>query len=174
LKIFKTDNYINDNLREDPICFKISLIRKVEKLLKLDLMDVTFNSCQLNVSLNENLFDSIKSIFQTKKQLPQSIKDLKYLYAMMLKNITDINFIESKQNTSRKDRNRIYLIDENVIEYHISIDKNKSNYHKDIVKIYKINDNITDDFDMKKLIIKDIEYLERKLKEANDRLKQFT
>jgi hypothetical protein len=66
LKIFKTDNYINDNLRDDPICFKISLIRKVEKLLKLDFMDVTFNSCQLNVSLNGNLFDSIKSTFQTK------------------------------------------------------------------------------------------------------------
>jgi protein subunit release factor A len=92
---------------------------------------------------------------------------------MMLKNITDINFIESKQNTSRKDRNRIYSIDENVIKYHISIDKNKRNYNKHIINKYKIMDNMNDDNDMKNLILKDIEYLERKLKEANEKLKQF-
>jgi predicted GIY-YIG superfamily endonuclease len=33
LKLFKTDEYINDNLKGDLICLKISLIRQVEKLL---------------------------------------------------------------------------------------------------------------------------------------------
>jgi hypothetical protein len=136
-------------------------------------MDVTFNSCQLNVNFDENLFDTIKSTFQTKKQMPQTIKEYKYLYVMMLKNITDIKFIAQKQNTSRKDRNYIFSINEDVIEYHISIDKVKKNYRKDIIKKFKIIGNITDDNDMKILIIKDIEYLERKLKEATERLKQF-
>ena len=66
LKLFKTDEYINDHSKDDSICFKISLIRQVEKILKLVFMDVTFNSCQLNISLDVNLFDTIKKIFQTK------------------------------------------------------------------------------------------------------------
>ena len=52
LKLFKIDEYINDHSKDDSICFKISLIRQVEKLLKLDFMDVTFNSCQLNVKFD--------------------------------------------------------------------------------------------------------------------------
>jgi hypothetical protein len=92
---------------------------------------------------------------------------------MMLKNISDINFITQKQSTSQKDRNMIYSINEDIIEYHISIDKVKRSYRKDIIKKYKIIENQNDNNDMKNLIIKDIEYLERKLKEATDRLKQF-
>jgi len=105
---------------------------------------------------------------QTKTQMPQTIKEYKYLYVMMLKNITDIKFIEQKQNTSRKDRNYMFSIDEDVIKYHISIDKIKRNYRKDIIKKYKIIDNESYDNDMKNLIIKDIEYLQRKLKEENE------
>jgi hypothetical protein len=155
LKLFKTDEYINGNLKNDSICLKISLIRQVEKMLKLDFIDVTFNSCQLNISLDTNLFEIINSTFETKKETPQTIKELKYLYVMMLKNIADINFITQKQNTSRKDRNYIFSIDEDVIKYHVSIDKIKRNYHKDIVKKYKIIENQTDNNVMKNLILKE-------------------
>ena len=128
MKLFKTDEYINDHSKDDSICFKISLIRQVEKLLKLDFMDVTFNSCQLKIKLDENLFDTIKCTFQSKKQMPQTIKEYKYLYVMMLKNVTDIKFIESNRVKRRKASNfqeYIFSIDEDVIKYHISIDKIK-------------------------------------------------
>jgi predicted GIY-YIG superfamily endonuclease len=176
LKLFKTDKYITDNLKNDLICFKISLIREVEKMLKMEFMDVTFNSCQLNVIFDEKLFNTIKNTFQTKKQMPQTIKEYKYLYVMMLKNITDINFIESSRIKKRKATNfqeYVFSINEDIIEYHISIDKVKRNYDKDIIKKYNIIENMNDNNDIKTLILKDIEYLERKLTEANDRLKQF-
>jgi len=60
LKLFKTDEYINGHSITDTICFKISLIRQVEKILKLEFMDEIFNSYQLNISLDVNLFDTIK------------------------------------------------------------------------------------------------------------------
>ena len=109
--------------------------------------------------------------------MPQTIKELKYLYIIMLKNVTDVKFIESNRIKIRKAINfqeYIFLINVDTIKYHISIDKNKRNYHKDIIKKYNIIVNITDDLtDVKNLILKDIEYLERKLKEANEKLKQF-
>jgi hypothetical protein len=64
----------------------------------------------------------------------------------------------------------MFPVDEDIINYHILTDKIKRNYHKNkgIIKKYKIIDNESYDNDMKNLIIKDIEYLQRKLKEENE------
>jgi hypothetical protein len=72
-------------------------------------MDVTFNSYQLNISLDVNLFEIIKSTFQTKKQLPQTIKELKFLYLMMLKNITNVKFITSTRIKTTRCKNKRHI-----------------------------------------------------------------
>jgi hypothetical protein len=63
---------------------------------------------------------------------------------MMLKSLTNVKYITQKQNSSRKDRNYIYSIDEGIIKYHSELlnfrAQNKDDYRKEALKIIDIKE----------------------------------
>ena len=63
---------------------------------------------------------------------------------MMYKSLTNVNFIDRTQNTSRKDRNYIYSINMEVVNYHSELlnyrPQNKDDYHKDALKIINVQE----------------------------------
>ena len=162
LKLFKTDEYINEKMDDlniksysvkivNNVYNKIGLLRKFEKIFNIKSFDFDFkleNNDDFN-KLTDAEFIKYKKIFRSNKKKPVKLNDLKIFYKQMIENITGNNLnIIIKDKNKKVDNKRIvkYCMNENLIKdfYYISLRNGEEhNYDYNFFEkfnVYKPND----------------------------------
>ena len=155
IKLFKTDKCLDDWLTEKHFyCYdakavkstqaKIKLIRHVEKLYGLTMFDLNFSD-DACITMEEDIYKTIKGIFKTKKERPTTSHELKQLYLAMLKNVGGYNIINAERSAkmdANKKRQYIYTLNHENIRHHLELNKYKNrdgnDFHPMADDLYKI------------------------------------
>jgi hypothetical protein len=156
LKLFKTNNFIKNNMDElektsynikiiNNIYNKIGLLREFENIYNITPFELNFElkeNIPINKLSNEK-FTIYKKIFRSEKNQPINISELKAFYVQMFKNIVGGNIKIINKNIIKNEETRItrYEFDISLIKtyYEISIRKgNNHNYNYDLLKIFNI------------------------------------
>lgn len=158
LKLFKTDDYINDKMDDlniksysvkmvNNVYNKIGLIRKFEKIFNIQPFDFDFileNDGDID-KLTDSEFIKYKKIFRSEKKKPAKLNDLKIFYKQMIENITGNNLnviIKDKNKKVDNKRTVKYCMNEILINnfYSLSIRNGEEhNYNYDLLKIFNID-----------------------------------
>ena len=64
------------------------------------------------------------------KTNPTNINELKQVYVLMIKHMTNTNIISSKRSSTRKNRIYNYFVDDKFIKYHIELNGFSNKYHE--------------------------------------------
>ena len=145
LKLFKTDEFINDKMDDlniksysvkviNNVYNKIGLLRKFEKNFNIQPFDFDFkleNNDEIN-KLTECEYIKYKKIFRSDKKKPTKLNDLKIFYKQMIENIAgnNLNIIIKDKNKKIDNKRTIkYCINENLIYIFYSISMRNGDEH---------------------------------------------
>lgn len=158
IKLLKSNHYletktmykIKDNFKimnVNNIITKINLLRRIEKQFKINMLDVEYNQNE-DISINDDDYKLLKSVFRTTKERPTKTQDFKSLYISMIKNITCNEIISIIDGTTRKDRTRKYTLNVDLIKKHLKLNKFKNRtctgFHETFIKQFDIQPDIND------------------------------
>jgi hypothetical protein len=158
LKLFKTDDYINDKMDDlniksysvkmvNNVYNKIGLLRKFEKIFNIRPFDFDFileNDGDIN-KLTDSEFIKYKKIFRSEKKKPAKLNDFKIFYKQMIENITGNNLniiIKDKNKKVNGVKTYQYFTNINLVKefYFLSIRNGEEhNYNYDLLKMFNIN-----------------------------------
>lgn len=156
LKLFKTDDYINDKIDDlniksysikiiNNVYNKIYLLRKFEKLFNIQPFNFDFKLENDDFNkFTQSEFVKYKKIFRSEKKKPNKLNDFKIFYKQMIENITGNNLniiIKDKNKKVNGVKTYQYFINKNLIKqfYFISIRNGEEhNYNYDLLKIFNI------------------------------------
>ena len=142
IRLLKTDEYLNDKytrLRGESLKtnllkydeYKMVLIRTFEKYYNLCPLDVEgLDKLEEFKQVEAQLFNNIVFSFETKKTNPTNINELKQIYVLMIKHLTNKDIISSKQIRQGGTRIYNYFVDDKFIKYHIELNEFSNKYHK--------------------------------------------
>lgn len=158
LKLFKTDEYINEKIDDlniksysikivNNVHNKIYLLRKFEKLFNIKPFDFDFKLDDNDISkLTDSEFIKYKKIFRSEKKKPVKFNEFKTFYKQMIDNISgqNLNLIFSKKVKINGIVVTKYNFNNDLIKnfYEISVrncDKINEDYNNDLLKIFSID-----------------------------------
>jgi len=145
IKLLRTDEYIDRKLSEledasydinimQSDWFKIKLVRKLEKLYKIDITNGIINNDGAEIEMDDNFHNIIAKTIKTTKSKPTNKTELIQLYIGMIKHITNNSIVKTtKINKRCKDRGKyIYTLNEEYLTRHLSLNKIKNRKLSDI------------------------------------------
>jgi hypothetical protein len=169
IRSLRSDEYINKkmaiskeksfNVKSMTLIYsKIKFIRQFEQKYKIAPFEVDY-TYEGDVIMDDVQYKYIKNIFRITQKKPTNYNELKKIYISMLRNITNNNLIISTQGTKKEDRNnRYYEINDDVIKYHLELNKYNNperrhfqEYFKEKYDIEEPKINFIDDEDNFKL-----------------------
>ena len=149
INILKSDDYLRWTFEKSGLSrndeYKIILLREFEKYFHINPLDVQAISKMTFKVLDNELFLNIKKAYESQKHNPKTIQEIEQLYIVMIKHVTNKDFIITKRIWHNENRgSRVYAVSDEVIKYHIELHKllNKQNkdYHDVIRKKYSIGE----------------------------------
>ena len=159
LKLFKTDEYINQKMDDlnissysvkmiNNVYNKIGLLRKFEKIFNIEPFDFDFKleSNMIN-KLTDCEFNKYKHIFRSEKKKPSKLNDLKLFYKQMIENIVGNNFniiIQNRQTVNNVKIRKYKMNNEIIMNFYLLSIRNSNNYNNDynynLLKKFNINE----------------------------------
>jgi hypothetical protein len=107
---------------------KIKLMRVIESTYDIKTLDVSFDK-DGEITMTDEVFTLLRSVFKTQKSKPTNYKELKKLYVGIIKSIT-FNEIKTRKRVNVRSGGRRgeydYIIDVDLIKYPLELNKYKN------------------------------------------------
>lgn len=153
INLIKNEKYIDEKIKEEgeksmelrknrSIYKKIKAIKTIEKRYGIYFYDESINEIKKNeIEMDDEYYRYLKLLFRTEKKKPENFDQLKKFYLGIVKNITNVSFIDSvKRNTKINRDSHKYVLNKNVLKHNINLDKYRNkellNYEEAIKKVF--------------------------------------
>ena len=106
---------------------KIKVLRQLETLYNIDFLDVGFKN-EGAITMEDNLYHTIKMLFKSKRSKPSSKRELKGMYISMIRHIAGNDAIETTRGRPGpgKEKERFYKLNYNTIRRHVELSQYKN------------------------------------------------
>jgi hypothetical protein len=136
INLIKNEKYIDEKIKEESeksmelrknrsIYKKIKAVKTIEKRYGIYFYNESINEIKKDdIKMDDEYYGYLKLLFRTEKKKPENFDQLKKLYVSMLRNITNVSFIDSVKNKTKINRNcHKYVLNRLIIKNNINLDK---------------------------------------------------